>query len=79
VGLLEDFPVCADHECEFLTAAAVRGHLSQVSDEFERLIPRQTARQFAVREVLLKNRQLVMQMFAHVASPLERRSIVRFM
>jgi len=65
VGPFEQFTLLSDHEREFLSAAAMRHHLAQMSDQFDGIRPMHAARQSAMEQVLLKRRQLVMEMLAH--------------
>jgi hypothetical protein len=64
VGLLEEFPLRADHKREF--TAGSRLSPAQVLDEFESIGPMQTPWQFAVEQGLMEDCKLMMEMVAHL-------------
>jgi len=65
---LEELTVRPDDERKFISAAMGQD-LTQVSDELEGIVPRQTSRQLSMKQVLSEHRQPMMEMLAHGRKP----------
>ena len=62
----EEFAPSSDHECEFVPTVWL--YLAKMANEFKDVAPMQIPRQFSMKQTLMGQRELVMQVvFAHIA------------